>query len=286
MPVDSNQFLIIFCEGKPSSLDYLLLNHILPIGQVRIRPVGGKFGIRAYVQGYLATYQQSTPPPYIVFRDRDFDIEPPDTPQLIEQKTGSSVWMSYRASIENYLIDADLLHQYWAERQNTPKWAHGSAPAIEVIENHIDESARELIDYQAIRWGLAHLKPDSHWPFVRTTWTKHGSGDLPSSLDYDNCLTEACQLVQSFQDQIKNVQSDLLKKYVKDYRKRFTNQNFLKNREYLIWFHGKDHLAQLCRHLAPNFPRRHYADWAAEHLNINKYPDLQQLVNLAEGAET
>ena len=56
MSVDSSSFTIVFCEGKPQSLDYLLLSQILLTGQIRIRPVGGKFSLPAYIEGYLATY--------------------------------------------------------------------------------------------------------------------------------------------------------------------------------------------------------------------------------------
>jgi hypothetical protein len=48
----------------------------------------------------------------------------------------------------------------------------------------------------------------------------------------------------------------------------------------------KDHLVLLCRRLAANFPRRHYAEWAAEHIDVDQHPDLQQLVDLAEGENT
>jgi hypothetical protein len=36
----------------------------------------------------------------------------------------------------------------------------------------------------------------------------------------------------------------------------------------------------LCRRLSPSFPRRHYTSWAAEHVDIQKHPDLQRLVSL------
>jgi hypothetical protein len=179
-----------------------------------------------------------------------------------------------------------LVHQYWSELENTPKWAHGPALSVDEIEKHIQESARELADYQAVRWGLARLKPGPRWPEIDTTWTKHGSGDIPSSLVYEDCLTQAAQLVTAFQNQVQNVHPDLLREQAKAYRKQFNDHRFFEEREYLVWFHGKDYLVQLCRHLAPNFPRRHYAEWAAEHINIDKHPDLQQLVNLAKGAIT
>jgi len=235
--------------------------------------------MRAFIEGYLGSYPGSQPG-YLGFRDRDFDAEPPEHPGLIRLQGEKPIWLSHRAAVENYLIDADLLRQYWTERESAPAWAHGPALSITEIEDHIRESARELADYQAVRWALAKLKPGLRWPEIHTTWTKDGSGDIPSSLDYDDCLAQACQLTASFQSQTQDVHPDRLRGYAEAYRERFNSHHFIEEKGYLIWFHGKDHLVQLCRRLAPNFPRRHYEDWAAEHVDVRKYPDLQQLVTL------
>jgi len=280
MPVDSHASKIVFCGGKPHGLDYLLLTQALPLGEVRIRPVGGKFGLLAYIQGYLATYPLGTQPTCIAFRDRDFDAEPPQTPELIPLREGRPLWMSHRAAIENYLIDADLLRQYWTERQDTPRWAHGPALTKDEIERRIQESARDLADYQAVRWALARLRPGTHWPRIDTTWTANGSGDIPSSLDYHHCLDRANRLVRHFRDQVENINLDHLEECAASYREMFNDDHFFEEAQYLIWFHGKDHLAILCRRLAPNFPRRHYAAWAAERVNVRTHADLQQLVDL------
>jgi hypothetical protein len=271
---------IVFCEGRPGSLDDLLLGRLMPVGEVLIQPVGGKRGLRTFIDGYLGSYPGSKPK-YLGFCDRDFDVEPPKRPELIRLSGEKPIWLSHRAAVENYLIDTDLLWQYWTERESTPGWAHGPALSTDEIEDHIRESARELADYQAVRWGLARLKPGSRWPEIRTTWTRNGSGDLPASLVYDDCLTQACQLATSFQDRIQSVCPGRLQECARACREQFSDGRFLEGRRYLVWFHGKDHLVQLCRRLAPNFPRRHYATWAAEHVDVNKHPDLQQLVALA-----
>ncbi len=271
---------ITFCEGRPKSLDDLLLGHIMPLGQVYIQPVGGKYGMRAFIEGYLGSYGGAQPG-YVGFRDRDFDVEPPEHPELVRLPGEKPIWLSHRAAIENYLIDADLFRQYWTERESTPGWVHGPALSVDEIERHIRESARELADYQAVRWALAKLKPGPRWPNVRTTWTR-GSGVIPSSLDYGDCVDQAHQLVTSFQDQIQDVRSDRLQEYAQAYRQQFDDARFFEESKYLVWFHGKDHLVELCRRLAPNFPRRHYASWAAQHVDIRKHPDLQQLVEQLE----
>lgn len=73
------------------------------------------------------------------------------------------MFLSYRACVENYLLDANLIHDYWVEKytekQENPnlKWGHGDAPDISVIEEWIESSAKDLQDYQAVRWALADL---------------------------------------------------------------------------------------------------------------------------------
>ncbi|MEE8391215.1 MAG: hypothetical protein V3S14_10525, partial [Anaerolineae bacterium] len=179
---------IIFCEGRPDSLDDLLLGHLMPVGRTLIKPVGGKRGLRAFIDGYLGSYPGAQPA-YVGFRDRDFDIEPPEHPELIRLSGAKPIWLSHRAAVENYLIDADLLRQYWIERENTPTWAYGPALSTTEIKDHIRESARELANYQAVRWALAKLKPGPRWPKVRTTWTED-SGVVPASLGYGDCLSQ------------------------------------------------------------------------------------------------
>jgi len=236
--------------------------------------------MRAYIEGYLGSYSGQQPG-YLGFRDRDFDVEPPERPELIQLLGEKPIWLSHRAAVENYLINADLLWQYWVERENAPGWVHGPALPADEIETRIRESAHELADYQAVRWALARLKPGPRWPEVRTTWTKR-SGEIPPSLNYDDCLVEACRLVTSFQDQVRAVQPERLQEYAEMYREQFNACHFFEEHQHLVWFHGKDHRTQLCRHLAPNFPWRHYANWAVEHVDIRKHPDLQQLRSLVE----
>ena len=271
---------IVFCEGRPGSLDDLFLGHLMPMGQVLIKPVGGKQGMRAFIEGYLDSYPEETQPTYLGFRHRDFDVEPPEQPELVRLPGAKPIWLGYRAAVENYLIDADLIRQYWKERESTSGWQYGLALSTADIEDHIQASAQELVDYQAVRWALAKLKPGPRWPEIPTTWTKR-SGLIPSSLDYSNCLAQAHRLVVSFHGQVQGIHPDRLQEYAEAYRERFSAQRFFRERRYLAWFHGKDHLVQLCRRLAPSFPQRHYAAWAAENVDVSKHPDLQQLVDFA-----
>ena len=271
---------IVFCEGSPGGVDGVLLAHILPLRNLYVRPVGGKRGMPAYIDGFLESYP-SGPPGYLGFRERDFDVEPPDLAKLTRLHGQKPLWLSYRTVIENYFIDADLIREYWTAQQATTGWGHGPAPSKMDIQRRIMESARELIEYQSVRWALARLKPAPRWPEIHTTWTRNGSGHLPASLAFADCLHHAARLVTAFQDQVRGVGSDQLQDYAQGYRERFGAGTFLSQHKYLVWFHGKDMLAHLCPNLEPNFPRRHYINWAAEHVNVDEHPDLQELVALA-----
>lgn len=276
----SSTITILFCEGRPHSLDDLLLSRLIPGSQVLVKPVGGKYGMKAFIDGYLGSYP-SNEPNYIGFRDRDFDSEPPPSPELVRLHGAKPIWMSYRAAIENYFIDADLIHRYWVEREQTPDWSYGSALPVDKIKEHIQDTARTLVDYQAVRWGLAKLKPGVRWPDINTRWTD-GSGKLPSSLSYDDCLAEALELVEAFRRQVQPIEPAQFQEYAETYRQQFGQDDFFVERRYLVWFHGKDYLTLLCQRLAPNFPRNHYERWAAENVDPKKYPDLQQLIRLTE----
>ncbi len=270
---------IIFCEGQPNSLDSIFLSNILAPGVALIRPVGGKNGMKAFIEGYLSGYPTDRQPNYIGFRDRDFDAEPPEEAQLIEFSGAKPIWLTHLACIENYLIDSTLIWQYWHERESVTTWRYGRTPSLETIEEHILSTARELCEYEAVRWGLSKLKPGSRWPEIRTTWTSKGSGDLPASLEYKDCLVSASQLVESFKCQTEEISSEKLSLYADKFRAQFSQDSFYVEREYKLWFHGKDFLAQLCKKFGNNFPRASYLAWAVTHVNSSKYLDLQQLTN-------
>ena len=182
MPVTASAVRLIFCEGKHAdSYDYRLLDRLLKPSITRIVPIGGKFGFNTYIDGSLSSYPQK--PPFLAFRDRDFDLKPPETPTLLRIQGSKPIWATYRACIESYLIDADLLREFWVALSVGPKWTYGSPPDLTVIREKLAVSAQQIAGYQAVRWALAGLKPENRWPEIRTTWLK-GSGELPSSLAY------------------------------------------------------------------------------------------------------
>ncbi|MBE9127281.1 MULTISPECIES: DUF4435 domain-containing protein [unclassified Coleofasciculus] len=105
---------VIFCEGKQKSLDTKLLERVLetmPVERPTIVPSGGKFTFSVFAQGYFFP-NETVNQRYIVFRDRDFDTEPTTNIQLLKWQRQ---YLTYRACVENYLLDVDLIHRYWVD---------------------------------------------------------------------------------------------------------------------------------------------------------------------------
>lgn len=238
-------------------------------------PAGGKRGLRAFVQGRLSTYL--TPPEYVVFQDRDFDREPPGEAALIPLQAANPVFLSYRAAVENYLLDAGLIHRYWDENgSRSPKWQHGDSPGEDAIRQWMDEAAKEIACYEAVRWALASLKPSERWPEVSTTWTE-GSGDLPMSLGEDQCLAEAKRLVARFRKEVAEVSEAKLLESYERFSQQFSSPEFVARSDYLIWFQGKD-LQKAMQKLRPHsISLRHFLDWAVDRSDWQQHADLRQL---------
>jgi len=280
MNVTGHDTKLLFCEGGSRSLDYRLLSRLLhgKTPTTVVVPSGGKQGLRSFIRGRLAGYR--SPPPYLVFRDRDFDEEPPSEIALIRPRPNRPVFFTYRSAVENYLLDATLIDRYWRRfSQGSPKWAHGNSPGVSVIRSWMDEAARAITSYEATRWALSHLKPGDRWPEVRTTWTE-GSGHLPLSLTEDDCLARAKSLVSDYRTATSSVSVD---RFVDGYGRffaRFSASEFVAQCEYLVWFHGKD-LAKKMQKMRPeSISLRHFFSWAVERIDWTRHVDLQQLADM------
>ena len=278
MPVTASITGIIFCEGKGAdSYDYYLLNRLLVSSGPRVVPIGGKFGFNAYIDGYLSSYSQK--PPFLAFRDRDFDYKPPETPTLLPVPGSKPIWATYRACIESYLIDADLLRSYWIDMSAGPKWNYGPVPDLAVIQEKLTDSAQQIAAYQAVRWALADLKPGRRWPELGTTWQQH-SGELPSSFAYSDCLDNAHQLMETYLSESSAVSIEKFDKLAEQYWKFFAAPEFYTNQGQLVWFHGKDLLQAVCQSLGIQPLRGNYVFWAIGHFIPDIHPDLLTLKQL------
>ena len=277
--VTLSKIKLLFCEGTPDSYDYAILNSLRKNSTTKVVPSGGKFSLGAFIQGYIYDYEKE--PSYLAFRDRDFDKEPTPTPQLISLFENKQVFLSYRACIENYLLDATLIDTYWSESAEGPNWKYGESPGIDEIDNWIKRSAETIADYQAVRWALSRLKPGDRWPEINTTWRKKGSGDLPSSLILEDCVKEAKKLIDDFGASLANISETEFDKHLKRYQQIFDSDDFWNQEKYTIWFHGKD-LQKAMQNEKPHIfsLKKHFFRWATQRIDITKYPDFIELKKL------
>ncbi|MEG3931286.1 hypothetical protein QT990_08520 [Microcoleus sp. T3_B1] len=275
---------IIFCEGKQRSLDTQLLQRVLetlPAERPTIVPCGSKFSFSLFAQGYFSR-QEIGSPKYLVFRDRDFDAKPSEEVGLI-QLGSQSVWLTHRACIENYFLDPDLIHDYWREKyiekQNYPntKWAHKDSPGIDRIAQWIENAAKSLQDYQAVRWALGELLVSSSTRTqIKTTWTD-GSGQLPPSLALVDCRTEAIGLINQFRQAVETVTLDGFEASLASYHQQFSQSEFWSQKQYVIWFHGKDIQKQMQKQESQYISLKNFFNWAANKLDIDRHLDLREL---------
>ena len=274
---------IIFCEGKPSSLDYGLLDRVVDSLQgdrCTIVPAGSKFGFSTFAEGYFSG-KTAVNPKYIVFRDRDFDVQP--TPncgllQLDNRSGNKPMALSYRTCVENYLLDADLIHTYWTEKYNEKQttWGHQNSPGVDRISESIETSARHLQDYQAVRWALGDLvNMSTARQQLKTTWTKKGK--LPNSLNLQDCKNQALQLVNQFRLAVGAVTWDKFEDNLVSYQQLFNQEEFWTQKQYLIWFNGKDIQKEIQRQDSKFISLDSFFDWAIRNLDINQHPDLIEL---------
>jgi hypothetical protein len=278
----------IFCEGKQTSLDYELLSRVvegISGDKCTIIPAGSKFTFSIFAQGYFFP-NEATNQRYIVFRDRDFDAKPTSSVQLLPlgNRLGNrSIALTYRSCVENYLLDTGLIHTYWTakyiEKMENPtsKWAHEQSPGVETIAAWIETSARNLRFYQAVRWALGDLlSMSAAREQLKTTWTG-GSGRLPESLDLQNCHDQALELVNQFRQAVKSVTPENFETSLDSYQQHFIQDDFWAQKQYLIWFHGKDLQKEMQRQKPNYISLSSFFNWAVTQIDITQHPDLMDL---------
>lgn len=275
---------IFFCEGKPSSLDYKLLDRLVDGDRCTIVPAGSKFTFSIFAEGYFSG-NKAVNQKYIVFRDRDFDVQPTANCRLLQlvNKFGNkSIALSYRTCVENYLLDANLIHTYWTEKYNekqenpTSKWGHQNSPGVDRISESIETSARNLQAYQAVRWALGDLvNMSAAREQLKTTWTN--TGKLPDSLILQDCKNQALELVNQFRQAVESVTREKFEDNLVSYQQQFDQEEFWTQKQYLIWFNGKDLQKEIQKQDSKYISLNSFFDWAIPQLDITQHPDLMEL---------
>ncbi|WP_071189734.1 DUF4435 domain-containing protein [Trichormus sp. NMC-1] len=282
---------VIFCEGTKDSLDSSLINKVIDnlLDKITIVPVGGKFSVDSkfdlppFAKGYFSNNEANNQQ-YIIFRDRDFDVKPTDNIKLLT--LGKRTFLTHRACIENYLLDANLIHAYWqaryAQTQENPnlKFEHGNSPGIDTISQWIENAARSLQHYQTVRWALGDL---SQLPASRkqlaTTWTGN-SGKLPSSLALEDCKNEALGLIDEFQNAVGTVTTEKFETSLAEYQQQFSQEEFWTEKQYLIWFHGKDIQKEMQIQQPQYISLKNFFKTVLPPPGINSYPHLPNFIEL------
>ncbi|MEG4504002.1 hypothetical protein QUA81_14270 [Microcoleus sp. F6_B4] len=191
--------------------------------------------------------------------------------------------LSYRTCVENYLLDADLIHTYWTEKYNekqenptTSTWGHQNSPGVDRISESIETSARNLQHYQAVRWALGDLvNMSTARQQLKTTWTEKGK--LPDSLILQDCQYQALELVNQFRLAVESVTPEKFEDNLVSYQQRFNQEEFWREKQYLIWFNGKDIQKQIQKQDSKFISLTNFFHWVIPQLDINQYPDIIEL---------
>lgn len=281
----------LFCEGQSGSYDMRVLEKLKPVENVilSIQPMGGKGGHRAYGQGFsegVGYYIKSlgTVPDHsiITFRDRDFDFKIPDTPSLIQ--CGGNTYAGYRTTIENYLLHPQTLFAYVQTEANLSDFIQHEQDSYRIFE----DAARRIIYFQACRHtlGSIRIKAEQHTNFMRTASPDTGgesrvvflkSGELPTSLDEDYCIEESRNTIRFFRENAEQFSEDAFEASYRQFRERFSSDNFFSQLDFLNFFNGKDLAKSLSRILPSQFPLKRYYDFAIRQFNYEQFPDLAEL---------
>ncbi len=280
MPIITSSSKLLFCEGKSiGSYDYALLDKLLASSGPQIVPLGSKYGFNARIEGYCLACSEE--PRYIAFRDRDFDLKPPDKVDLLLVPGAKPVWTTYRACLESYLIDPNLFHEFWQIKHLGPTWKFGLPPTVDFLHDVFTSTAKRIAPYQAARWALSEIKPETGWPArIRTNWLENG--EMPKILSYEACLLEATKLVKAYLLEVKDISVEKLDNVAKDYLQLFSAKEFFDTKRYLIWFHGKDLIKSILTEFKFQSLFGVYMNWGLENLNFNAYPDLLALKQKCE----
>ncbi|MEQ9373154.1 MAG: hypothetical protein RIG63_29650 [Coleofasciculus chthonoplastes F3-SA18-01] len=146
------------------------------------------------------------------------------------------------------------------------------------LSNYVqDKKARTLTDYEAVRWALADVaKPSVARSHLKTTWKKN-SGELPADLGLQHCEAEAKKLIQTFREAVDQVTQDRFEESLGIYHAKFSQDEFWQQKQYMIWFHGKDLQKAMQQQESQYISLKNFFAWAIEQLDITQYPDLMEL---------
>lgn len=262
--------LLVFVEGDA---DEKIVNSMGFGSALIVRQGPGKKGLKAYMQGYANSSRALRATNYVGFRDRDFDYEVPETAELIiPQNDKGRILVTYRTTIENYLLIPENYQHFLAADQSK------KYPTITVAEfsDALREAARDIRYFQAARHALGATRKENP---LETSWLA-SSGKLPDSLSRDACEAAAVGQLQQYGEKASSIADQAA------FRGRFEsfcekfNDRFFQGDQYQIWFQGKDLATRFAQNISaaiPNFPWKSFYKVAIDHFDYTLFPDLVQL---------
>jgi hypothetical protein len=259
---------LLFHEGE---YDGIVLNKVIDgLKGVTLIRAAGKYGLGAFMQGFETSANRGVVAPdrLMAFRDRDFDFPVPDNESLIVPNQANQC-VSYRTTIENYLLAPETLAAFNQEKKLGISQLVDSAEAKALL----DEVANDITGYSGVRHALGATRKPTR---LETTWTG-GSGNLPADLTHDHCKEKATKMIETFQEEVQTVSALTFDVHLDVFLQQFSEEAFIQQRKYLIYFHGKDLMKRLSQQLGNAFPVKLYYRYALDHFDYKQFPDLVQL---------
>jgi Protein of unknown function (DUF4435) len=266
--------MTIYCEGNKRSHDYDIIHKTVKDKAVQIQPIGSKNGAENFIEA--CENEKNEGNAFIFFRDRDFDVPVPEKPSLTKQ---GYTFYSYRTTIENYLFDVNTFFAFLEKKKlNKTFKLHNR----EDVQKVFIKAAKKISYYQALRHTMAQLRDSVD---LGTSWLKGNSGSLPYLLaDKTSCRQKAWDKVVEMNVQTENFTESMFDAILDTFNKRFENDNFYLEAQYLIWFQGKDFAKSLSLTL-PQFPMVHYYKFAKQYLDYRQFEDFVELREVIEARD-
>lgn len=267
----------VFCEGD---YDLQVVQKIFVGLSPPPLPVRtyGKYGMKAFMQGYLDGHrvQKLRDNEIIGFRDRDFDYPVPAQVQLIvpnvDGRPDRKMRVSYRTTIENYLLTSRSLFSY----------CHGISeyrerfPTESEIGYVFKQAAGEILAYQAARHALGAMRIV---PEQKTNLMEQ-SGLLPKNLGEDSCRAACKDIIGKYSTKIAGYSPEAFDACYDQFLRQFREPSFLGQAGYEIYFHGKDLQAALFRLLPGRFSFKSFYKDSLGKFDYTQFGDLVELRNI------
>ncbi|MCC6725166.1 MAG: DUF4435 domain-containing protein [Saprospiraceae bacterium] len=285
-----SQVITLFCEGEKNGLDERVLHKLHP-RKAEVRPIGGKTAFNSFINGYCSTPLVTSKDYIRVFRDRDFDYVPSQSPTLIVDKY---FFISYRTTIENYLLHPRTIYEY-VHASGKEKKIRDLLPSLSESEKIFKETCQELRFYTAARWAHGATKKSAGNRFSFNSDWPYDSGNLPTKFDEDTaCRTILSSIIENIRTKATQLDFGEFEKQYAEFVVKF-DHDFTNNlHSCLTWFNGKDIAARIHQKIGGNNffgngTKGDYYDFAlgdeyfVKLLNEGEFPDLIQLQGILNG---